>query len=352
MKKSTAVQDLLADPFKKTSPNRAPKHMQLLGACCSFESDSHALLRLVDAAYAGLPRHRLSATSPKLCIKLQLTSVAPPSRRGEPAAVTGFSAHSFLGGTTAESNFVMLSTRERAALVVISPRMLRFPYHTRYEYIEFAVFTLAARVQGLIPLHAACIGSAGRGILLMGPSGSGKSTVALHSLLQGLDFLAEDAVFVDADTLRATGIANYLHVSSDSLHWLEPSDEAMIRRSPVIRRRSGVRKFEVDLRRLPYRLAAAPLQLTAVVFLSSESAGGRPLLRALPKARMLSRLDAHQAYAANQPRWHTFTRNLACLDAFELRRGTHPGQAVGVLRQLLGVGRVASAHGASQCALP
>ena len=36
-----------------------------------------------------------------------------------------------------------------------------------------AVFTLAARVQQLVPLHAACVGLKGRGVLIMGASGAG-----------------------------------------------------------------------------------------------------------------------------------------------------------------------------------
>ncbi len=54
----------------------------------------------------------------------------------------------FLGGATHGSNFVVLSPQERSALVGISPQMLRFPYHTRYELIEFAVFTLAPAFRG------------------------------------------------------------------------------------------------------------------------------------------------------------------------------------------------------------
>jgi energy-coupling factor transporter ATP-binding protein EcfA2 len=263
------------------------------------------------------------------------------------------SGHRFLGGSTADSNWVVLSPHEHAALVVVSPQMLRFPYHIRYEYIEFALFTLAARVQRLVPLHAACVGRAGRGILLMGPSGAGKSTVALHCLLHGLDFLAEDAVFVAADTLQATGIANYLHVGDDSLRWLERSrDRAMIRRSPMIRRRSGVRKFEVDLRRPSYRLAPSPLKIIAVVFLSPEPARDRPLLRSLPRKEMLSTLDSHQPYAANQPRWRAFGRNLSQLEAFELRRGGHPREAVGALQALLREGRAAPTRRISTRARP
>src|SRR3546814_20581659 len=89
--------------------------------------------------------------------------------------------------------------------------MLDWPYHLRYELIEFAVFLLAARCQRLVPLHAACVGRGGRGILLLGASGSGKSTLVLHSLLQGLDVLLEDAVFVQPDCMTSTGWANFLH---------------------------------------------------------------------------------------------------------------------------------------------
>jgi hypothetical protein len=130
---------------------------------------------------------------------------------------------------------------------------------------------------------------------------------------------------VTADTLLATGAANFLHVRSDSLRWLErPRDVAAIRASPVIRRRSGVRKFEVDLRRGPYRLAASPLEIGAIVFLSAQQAAGGPLLRPLAKASI-----------ANQPQWPTFCKRATRLDAFELRRGAHPLEAIDALRSLV-----------------
>jgi hypothetical protein len=257
------------------------------------------------------------------------------SRRLEPPPLNMFSGGGFLGGATYSSNFVVLSPQERSALVGISPQMLRFPYHTRYELIEFAVFSLAQRVQGLVSLHAACVGLNGRGVLMMGPSGAGKSTLALLCLLQGLDFLSEDAVFVAPDSLRATGVANFLHVPANSLGWIARETATAIRRSPVIRRRSGVKKFELDLRRGGYRLAASPLTIGAVVFLSPKSAGTGPLLKPLSKSKLLTNLLKAQAYAANQPEWPIFKKRVCRLDAFELRRGLHPIEAVEALRALL-----------------
>jgi hypothetical protein len=336
-KNDTMIPDLLADPFGERSPMIAREHLQLLGGRFQFESNSPQLLRLVDLAYLGLPRHRLSAVTPRLRVRLLLGNGEQPGRgkRSEPPAFSMLSGAGYLGGATDSSNFVVLCPPERAALVVLSRQMLRFPYHTRYEFIEFAVFTLASRCQGLVSLHAACVGRAGRGILLMGPSGSGKSTVTLHCLLQGFDMLSEDSVFVAPDTMLATGVANFLHVQSDSLRWLERTQDAAIRKSPVIRRRSGVKKFEVDLRRGGYRLAAAPLKIAAVVFLSPQSASGRPLLTSLSKSDLFAKLAAAQAYAVNQPEWSAFRKGLSGLNAFELRRGHHPVEAVETLRALL-----------------
>jgi hypothetical protein len=337
-KNDAMIPDLLADPFEERSQTTVRKHIQLLGGRFQFESNSPELLRLVDSAYLGLPQHRLSAVPPRMRVGLLLNPGKQPRHRtrSEPPPLSMLSAPGYLGGATDSSNFVVLSPTERTALVVLSRQMLRFPYHTRYEFIEFAVFTLAARCQGMVSLHAACVGRAGRGILLMGPSGSGKSTVTLHCLLQGFDMLSEDSVFVAPETVLATGVANFLHVRSDSLRWVARTrDAAAIRKSPVIRRRSGVKKFEVDLRRAAYRLAPAPLKIVATVFLSAHSAGDRSLLRPLSKAALLAKLAAAQAYAANQPEWTTFSKNVSRLDAFELRRGKHPLEAVEALKALL-----------------
>jgi len=333
----TVATDLLADPFQERSTllTRAP--LQLLGGSFRFASNSRQLLQLVDHAYAGLPRHRLGSAAPQLRVKLLLTPAKPHRSRSEPPALQMLSGAGFVGGATPPASLVMVAPAERSALVTVSADMQRFPYHTRYELIEFAVFTLAARVQGLVSLHAACVGRRGRGVLLLGPSGSGKSTVALQCLLQGLDFVAEDGVFVEPGSMLATGIANFLHVRSDSLRWVERARDARaIRNSPVIGRRSGVKKFEVDLRVPRYRLANSPLELASVVFLSAQSAGAGPLLVPLSKADLLRRLTDAQAYAANQPGWAAFCRKVARLGAFELRRGRHPLEAVDALRDVLG----------------
>jgi hypothetical protein len=340
--------DIESDPFAERTPLLLRRGFNLMGARFHFESDSEELLALVDAAYAGLPGHLFSPATKTFRIRLMLTpksasvnSVRRADRRTQPPPILMLHGADFLGSATPSSTFVMLCPERRTGLVSVSAEMLRFPYHVRYELIEFAVFTLASRAQGLVPLHAACIGLDGRGILLMGPSGSGKSTVAMQCLLEGIDFLSEDSVFVMPDSMRATGTANFLHVRADSLRWLGRSrTRSLIRRSPVIRRRSGVEKFEVDLRRGEFRLAKSPLKIVGVAFLSPRSARTGPLLRSLSTTETLAKLKSEQGYGAGLPQWRLFRQNLLRLGGFEILRGAHPSASVEALRSLLSRGGI------------
>jgi hypothetical protein len=330
--------DILADPFLERPARGQSVERWILGGHFRFTSASDALLALVDAAYGGLPDQVLPVTSTVLQIELRLT----PPRGGwpgdEPPPVSTQSGAGLLCGVVDAGNYLVMAPEAGRALIVVSEDMLAFPYHLRYELIEFAVFTLATRVQRLIPLHGACLGRHGRGLLIMGRSGAGKSTLALRGLLEGLDLLAEDAVFVHAASLRATGVANYLHVRPDGLAWVDDErHRRWISDSPMIRRRSGVEKHEVDLRKGPVRLADSPLELAGIVFVSPPEPGEQGArLRRIDGGDLSSRLAAEQPYAANQEGWEDFTQGLARLTACELMRGRHPSESVSLLRSLLG----------------
>lgn len=327
-----------ADPFcERSGDRRFSVCRQILGGCFRFETTSAALLQLVEAAYAGLPVHHLPPGAPEFLIELRLLPSQLSPNAAEPPPVRVQSGAGLLCGVMDASNYVVLAPRQHRALVVASEDMLGHPYHLRYELIEFAVFTLATRGLGLIPLHGACVGWQGRGILLLGNSGSGKSTLTLHSLLQGLDFLAEDAVFVQPESLLATGVANYLHVQVDAIRFID--DDAIrhwISHAPIIRRRSGIEKFEADLRQGHGRLAADPLELVGAVFVSDRPAEDPDaLLCAVPSDEIAARLSADQAYAARQPGWHRFEQRLMQVGVNQLYRGRHPRDSVAALRRLL-----------------
>ena len=328
-----------ADPFGESAPPQLSLRLHVLGASVLFECDSNHLLRAVKAAYAGLPQHRLSSSAPRLRVRLRLAHAERGRGRRDPAPFTMMGGLGLLGAASGFENTVFLSPHQGAALIVVTPAMLLRPYYLRYEIVEFAVVTLITRVRALVPLHAACFGRGDRGRLLMGDSGAGKSTVALQAILNGWDFVSEDAAFVAPGSMQATGAPNFLHIRTTTLRWIEPGRMGTsIRNSPFITRRSGVRKLEVDLRKVLCRAAPRPLKLDAAVFVSARGAGRGPLVRPLLRQEWLDRLVRSQPYAASLPGWRTFTRNLSRLAIVELRRGRHPAEALEALRPLLARG--------------
>jgi hypothetical protein len=335
-KNRSADPETESDPFEERSLCSFYRHFHLLGCRVRFESNSAELIQLVDAAYAGLPRHALKASQPEVRVKLIHSPTPSATRRSEPPPLEMYSAAGLLGGATARSDFMLVSQRDRSAIVKISQKMLQSPYHTRYELIEFAVFTLVCRVQHMVPLHSACVSIRGRAVLLLGPSGAGKSTVALHCLMQGMDFVSEDSVFVVPNKLLVTGVPNFLHIRVDSLSWLAATPEvAALRKSPIITRRSGVKKLEIDLRGKTFRLAPRAPAISAVVFLSPKNSNANSLLDTMSSSELINRLERTQAYSAAQPEWRAFSKAVAKVPAYELFRGRHPLDAVESLRSLL-----------------
>jgi energy-coupling factor transporter ATP-binding protein EcfA2 len=214
--------------------------------------------------------------------------------------------------------------------------MLHHDYHLRYELLEFAVITLAVRALGLVPLHAACVSIRGRGVLLVGASGSGKSTLALNAAAAGLELVSEDSLFVEPHGLHAGSLPNYLYVRSDTPRRLLPAGLARhLARARFIRRRSGVRKRELDLRRAGLAVAGRAPRIVAMILLTARPARAGRLLIRQSASRALARLRAMQAYAAARPEWPRFARRIAQLPCFELRRGAHPVEAIAVLKALL-----------------
>jgi hypothetical protein len=336
--------DIATDPFQESGDGLLRIHRQVLGGIFEFASESPELMRLVRWAYDGLPRHRLAGPPARMAVRLALggrmpgvrqARRAPVRSRGEPGPFALVSAPGLLCGAGESATLAVISPRQHAALVVVARELLRFPYHARYELVEFAVFTLAARVQELMPLHAACVGRGRRGLLLIGDSGAGKSTAVLHCALRGFDLVAEDSLFVAPQSLLATGVANFLHVRRESLRFLSAADAAFVRRAPIIRRRSGVRKFEIDLRHRRFRLAPRPLEIAGLVTLSASRAATEPLLVPIARGEALARLRASQPYAQGQPGWRVFMERMRTVPAFELRRGRHPRESVAELERLL-----------------
>lgn len=326
---------IFADPFHEALVLSHRRRHAVLGIDIEFASNSGALTRLVDATFAKLPRPRGLRAGAPLRVALRLTS-AGEAKIGTVPPPRLTSGAGLLCSQLDADNFVVVAPEARRAFIQVSTAMLRHPYHLRYELIEFAALTLAARVQNLIPLHGACVGDGGRGAFLIGDSGAGKSTLALACMLGGLDFLSEDSVFATPDKARLLGVANFLHVRPQGLRLV--ADRGLrerIREAPRIRRRSGVLKYEFDLRGDGLSMAVPPLDLAATLVLTSRRGRDESLLEPLGRREFIAALRRTQPYALGQPGWGAFERRVASRGGFRLLRGSHPEAGVHAVRELL-----------------
>ncbi len=325
------------DPFGEHTRAHFRARLRVLDGDFGVETSAASLLELALEAFGGLPKRRLERRRPRFTVRMALTDHAQTWARGSaPPRPLLTAGAGLLCATVDAGNFVVVDAAMSRALVCVSKAMLRHRYHARYELVELAFLTLAARTQALVPLHAACIGARGKGLLLVGASGAGKSTLSLHALAGGMQLVSEDSAFVAIESLRVTGVPSYLHLNQQALRFL-PSNRLRktIERSPTIERRSGARKLEVDLRQLGGKVASSPLRLTATVFLSRRPAGRPPALQRLGRKALLARLRCEQPYASTQSNWRAFEQRIVDVPAYELRRPKHPDLAVDLLRNLL-----------------
>ena len=326
------------DPFGEDAKARLHARVSVLGGDFTIRTSAPKLLELAIEAFGGLPTQRLERRPPRFTVRLVLNDRQRTWTRGTAPPPPVFSSGAgLLSATIDAGNFAVMDPGMSRALISVSKAMLENPYYPRYELIELACLTLATRVQGLAPLHAACVGANGRGVLLIGGSGTGKSTLCLHALASGMQVLSEDSAFVAPTRLRVTGLPSYLHLARDALGFLPRGAlRRAIERSPVIVRRSGVRKLEVDVRKLHAKIPRKPLRLVATVFLSRRAASRAQALRTIDRDTCISRLRREQAYAVRTfPGWAEFERRVATLPSYELRRTEHPDIAVPLLRELL-----------------
>jgi hypothetical protein len=321
------------DPFAERVRGAHRQRFHALGSILEVEADNARLLALAAHSFGSLPRQRLGKHTPRYVMQLRAAAGAGNGSSGSRSEL--ISGAGVLGQVLDGDNYALVSPHSGSALVSISQRMLERAYVARYDLIEFAAFTLATRCGDLVPLHAACIGRAGRGALVLGDSGAGKSTLCVRAAAAGFEFLAEDAVLVTRSGLRATGLPTFLHLRCDArAGFRDLRGSAAIVNAPVIQRRSGVRKFELDMRGGPYRISPHALSLEHVVVLRADRAKRAPALRKLGPAQLRRALTQTQPYAAGLPGWPAFLRRIASLPAYELYRGAHPDDSVAELQRL------------------
>lgn len=89
-------------------------------------------------------------------------------------------------------NFCISDFQRGFAYGWFSPAMVCDPGYFRYHFLE-AVTYVTLNALHLTPIHAACIGLCGAGLVLCGQSGAGKTSLAFACARRGWEFVCDDA---------------------------------------------------------------------------------------------------------------------------------------------------------------
>jgi hypothetical protein len=141
------------------------------------------------------------------------------------------------------------------------------------------------KARGLYSVHAAGAALDGGAIVLPGASGSGKSTLAVALARAGLEFLADDMVFLARgdDGLRVCAFPDEVDVSDSTAEWF-PELAGLVGRTPA-----GWPKHRVRLEAAFGARVAAPCRPGVLVF-PVVTAGERSSLEPMPPDEALVEL--------------------------------------------------------------
>lgn len=94
-----------------------------------------------------------------------------------------------------------------------------------YGHTVAGLFSRWAGDAGMILMHAAAVGSGGKGVLIVGRSGSGKSTFSVSCLMEGLDFVSDDYVLLSrTGPVEAMPLYTNIAVNPDMYERMPPSE--------------------------------------------------------------------------------------------------------------------------------
>lgn len=161
--------------------------------------------RMLVRAFAATARAARPETIPALTIKAwdMAASGIPlppapwgPDAHGPHGAIRGYNDHRFRTAWLDGAGMLVMYDRQRNLGLVAVRDARQWPWYERAAPLRTLLHWWAV-ARGCLLTHAAAVGTARAGCLVVGPGGSGKSTVALSALGSSLSYAGDDYVLVE-----------------------------------------------------------------------------------------------------------------------------------------------------------
>jgi len=317
------------DLLRRFTPTPHSVNLLVMARTVRLESNSSAL---IECAFEFFSRHqRPSPGDPEFLWRI----VSEPDSQIEHAgvALSAFSDGGLRFANLGPGGFLAVDLEAREGIGFIAERLVESEPKLHCRSIFDTLFCMSIGSLGLVPFSAACVGRGEKGILIFGQPNSGKTTVSYLASKLGLEFHADQAVFleIEAGHLRVWGDLLPAIFRPESLQFL-PELQAATRRFSY----PGLTVCYLPKR--PFQAAKAhSVHPICCVYLERQAAAD-PILSPMDRLDWSRRLGESILFkdfdSSAQPSALTF-RALEQLPAYHLAYGSDPATAAGVVRKLL-----------------
>jgi hypothetical protein len=315
------------DPLRRFTSTPHVAQFTICGRTISLETNSAKLLKQAAELFEKYPS---PAGDPQFhwSIVVQNSPEATPPWPRRRAFSDGDLRYLHFG----QSSFAAVDLNRRRAIAFLSEGLAGDPLGLVSPFLD-NLFCLSAASLGLTAIFAACVGSAGRGVIIMATPNNGKTTASYIAAKNGLRFHADRAVFLEMKGGRLLGWGDFSPAAfrSETLQFLPELGNLTqpFQYCDFVFHYFDKRVFEPA--------GAEPVIPVCCVFLR-RGVTAEPQLAPLSQVELRSRLAEFSAFHEDR-RFHAQETAvfdaLAGLPAYELAYDEDPATAAGFFTRLL-----------------
>jgi len=199
---SSKVERNRQDPLRRFVPTPLATALPVMGRTIRLETNSQLIL---DQVVRVLERYKGAACSaPEFLWRIvteHRAGMAPPWPE-----ISAFSEDGLRLISIGQHSFLGVDLEGREAVGILAEALAADEAGLRSPFLD-DLFCMTASALRLLPMSAACVALGEKGLLVFGPPNSGKTTSSYLAARLGLEFQADQEVFleVEAGKLRAWG---------------------------------------------------------------------------------------------------------------------------------------------------